>query len=121
MIDQFKPQNLKDTYNSSLLVCVFNNAKDSKNLADISKFKEYPKVRLNCSVVNVRLSVSALLGLVNKVSAETNNYSQMGLAGLNVYYVVHPDTRDSFSVSGPLKNYQFIRSYMLTYGVVMQI
>lgn len=115
MIGQIKPQNLKDPSNSYLLVCVFNNAKDYKNLTDISDLPIYKTVRLNCSIVNLKLSVSDLFSLVTKIRATTNNYTQMGLASLNVYFIVHPDTRDKFNVYGPYKNYSIIRFNMLTY------
>lgn len=96
--------NLNVSSNSSVLICVFNNAKDSRYIS--SDF-----TRLNSKILFVNTNIFDLFDLVNNNA----NYSNLGLSKLNVRFIVHPDTRSKFVKNATPPGFKPISINVLTY------
>lgn len=97
---------MKTTVNkiNSILLCVFNHAKDDRRFKSLDKhkrkFNNYKFTRLNCSIVNVvPYTIKEMINInTNLTSKYSDIFRTFGFDKLKIYIVVHPDTYKDFKL-----------------------
>lgn len=106
-------------FKSSLLICSFIHSNENTRFKSIDprifSLSDFRITRLNSSILKLKCNIFDIFRIVEQVYYDTDAYVKVGLASLNIYLIVHPDTRFHFLKSSIPLEFLPVKLYMYTY------
>lgn len=106
-------------FKSSLLICSFIHSNDNRRFKSIdpriSNLSDSKFTRLNSSILKLKCNIFDIFRIVQQVYYDTDAYVKVGLASLNIYLIVHPDTRCHFIKTSIPIDFLPVKLYIYTY------